>query len=1259
MISHGSISPLDAVLVLGIFGFVALCCAALVLEERDAFDLKGGWLAAFSLGRIAGDLLGLMGLTMEVGLWTRPLRELFLVISLLCLVEFGRTGREMSFRWTPGPWIHPLLLGVVALAYAWGWAGMDLAARVILGTVGALWSARALGSREGEGAGWLRIAAAMLLLMTVVMVVSGLATVYLPVELFRDVGGGALMFTPLKIVHAGAVLGLAGAMWGVLVARQDVLPGTPSWRDFFRTPWPVAGLVLALGGGCLLARSAGILADRDIRRELLERTRGLAAAIETEQVASLRGEVGDDKRRGNQLLFRRLAAMAEAQPDIHCTFLVKEKAGRLIFLASARARRLKWRNDLLPRPGSLFLRHEEDMARLMSEGVERGVGPSDDSRGRWLSPLVPIRERDRGEVVAMLGQDYDASRWEREVARSRIPFLMAGLFVAIGLVGAQAFRLQQERSANRLATSEMRFSQLFDQMLNGFALHELVRDGRGEPWDFRYIEINPSFERLTGLKREDVIGRTLREALPGIEPRWIETYLRVVATGVPELIEHFATPLGRWYRATAYCPSPGQLATVFSDATERIRTQRLLRGIAEASHILLAEEDLHRAIRLAMERLGRAADVHRAYWFERHPHPVTGEPCVSQRCEWSAEGIASQVDSPDLQNMLVSGPVFRRWEAAFVRRMPIQGLVRDSPSPEREVLQSQGVISIVGIPILIGKEYAGFIGFDECRREREWSAAEIDLLAATAATIGAAIERHRAQESTRAAIRRFEAIFETNPMVAIQGVDPLGRVQHWNRASENLYGYSAREAMGERIQDLILPEETHASFAKTLARMVANPSPLGGEEWKVRTRDGREKVVYSAMFPLLRDGCVEEIFCMDVDVTERRQLEDQLRHAQKMEAVGRLAGGVAHDFNNLLVVIGGYADLLLDHTPKGHADRLKIEGIQHAAQRAAALTRQLLLFSRKQIPQTVRFELGRLAEESGEMLRRLLGENIHVEIHRGDSGVAVRGDPNHFSQVFVNLAVNARDAMPKGGEFTIAVSRKTVLKEKDTPFPGVPSGDYVELRVADTGCGMSPEVQAHLFEPFFTTKELGKGTGLGLSIVYGIVRQAGGHILVESHEGKGTVLTILMPVTVGAGEDASRSGEEIPVTGGSERILVVEDNAPVREFILDTLRGAGYGVVGAASAEEALDHMAEEGGRIHLVLTDVVMPGIGGVELARRLRSERHHLRVVLMSGFSDDEAVLRAAEELGCVFIRKPFEVAELRRLLRRLLDGAPMARG
>jgi CheY-like chemotaxis protein len=164
---------------------------------------------------------------------------------------------------------------------------------------------------------------------------------------------------------------------------------------------------------------------------------------------------------------------------------------------------------------------------------------------------------------------------------------------------------------------------------------------------------------------------------------------------------------------------------------------------------------------------------------------------------------------------------------------------------------------------------------------------------------------------------------------------------------------------------------------------------------------------------------------------------------------------------------------------------------------------------------------------------------------------------------------------------------------------------------------------------------------------------------VESREGKGTVLTILMPVTVGGVEDAPRSGEEIPVTGGSERILVVEDNAPVREFILDTLRGAGYGVVGAASAEEALDHMAEEGGRIHLVLTDVVMPGIGGVELARRLRSERHHLRVVLMSGFSDDEAVLRAAEELGCVFIRKPFEVAELRRLLRRLLDGAPMARG
>jgi PAS domain S-box-containing protein len=1402
MNSFGFALPLDAALVAGSFGFVALCCVALVLEEREAFGLKWGWLVAFSLGRVAGDLLGLVGMTLEVGPWTRPIRESLLAVALLCLVEFARSGQEARGHRAPGPWIHPLLLGVVALAGAWGWVAVDLISRAVLGTAGGLWSCRVLWGLEGRGAGWLRVAGVGMLAMVAALIASGLGAIYLGADLVHDVGGGVLMSAPVKGAQAVAVLALAGAAWAALVESGEAAgAGLSAWRAFLRSPWPLAGIAFSLGGGWFLAGYAGSVADRVLRRELVERTSGLAAAIEPEQVVLLRGEFGDERKGEYRHLLRRLTAMTEAQPDIHGTHLLGLKRGRAVFLVSAQARRLRRRDHPAPRPGSPWRPSGDVLARAFQEGEPGIEGPVSDARGSWLTPLVPIREDRDGRVVALLAQDFDAFRWERELVRSRVPFLMAAFFLACAISGGLAYRMQRARSARRLASSETRYSQLFEQMLNGFALHELVRDGRGEPWDFRYLEINPAFERLTGLSREMVVGRTIREAVPGVEPHWMDAYLRVVATGETERIEHFAASLGRWFRVTAYRPAPDQLVTVFSDVTERkrleadlranlerfstaveqaqgvvyvrrfdpdhfefvgegvkgllgcapaeftpefwlatilyaehmgeirdldpsdaerqfregrigrwlaeqvvrtphrglrrfldaatplrdehgrvvgsvgmlqditalrqaeeerLRTQRLLRGIAEASRALLAEPDLGRAIGQALARLGAAAEAHRAYWFERHADPATGEPCVSQRSEWCAEGIVSHANDPALRNMPVHGPVFRRWEAVLARRKTIQGLVRDAPPAERAVLQAQGVVSIIGIPILLGEAgYSGFIGFDECRREREWSAAEIDLLSAAAATLGAAIERHRAQESTRDAIRRFEAIFETNPMVAIQGFSTDGTVRHWNHASEALYGYPAGEAVGQGLQELILPAEAVAPFEEAVRAMAARPAPVDGVEWKVLARDGRERLVYAAMFPLLREGRVEEIFCMEVDITERRHLEDQLRHAQKMEAVGRLAGGVAHDFNNLLVVIGGYADLLLSGAPRDGADRAKLEGIQHASQRAAALTRQLLLFSRKQTPQVTRFEIGRLTEESGEMLRRILGENVRVEIHRADHGTLVRGDPNHFNQVLVNLAVNARDAMPRGGEFTVAISRKAVASGKEPPFPGVPTGDYVEVRVADTGCGMSPEVQAHLFEPFFTTKEPGKGTGLGLSIVYGIVRQSGGHILVESREGKGAVFTILFPVAGAAGTEAARASAGLPSVGGTERILVVEDNEPVRGFILEALRSAGYAVAGAASAEEALDRMAEEGARIQLVLTDVVMPGMGGVELARRLRKGRSRLHVVLMSGFSDDDAALRAAGDLGCVFIRKPFEVADLLRLLRRLLDGSGAGRG
>lgn len=1391
-----TIFPLDAALTVALFGFGALCCAALVLEDHEAYGFGWGWLAAFALGRLAGGLLVMIGLAMEIGPWARPLRELLLIASLLCLVEFARTGEEATRGRAPGPWIHLILLsGVMALGGAWGWTALDLIARTVLGVAGGLWTCRVFW-RRGEASVWLRAAGAGVVLMVGALLASGLSAVVLPEDSLSAVGGGAWMSPPFKAAHAGSVLLFAGMIWGALIARQKADENDARERRAMIRPfWTFLSAALVLAGGCLLARVAGIRAEASFRKALLERTRSLAAAIETDQIGRLRGEPHDEGQPEYQRLVRRLTAMAEAQPDIQGVYLLGKRASGVVCLASARARRFIQRNAPFPEVCRIRAWIRTPLGQRAFEGEERIEGPIFDAHGRWFSSRVPLRENEKGPVVAVLGQDYEALRWERDLARTRIPFLMAALSVALGLAGGQAYGLHRARSARRLAALERRFSQLFERMLNGVAFHELVRNARGEPWDFRYREVNPAFERLTGLSRDEVLGRTFRDVLPDLESAWIEAFLRVASTGETERFEHFARPFKRWYRVSAYRPAPEQLVTVFSDVTERkqleadlranierlnaavdqahafvyvrrfepdryefvgkgvetllgfpsntwtpelfhrsieqcvpvgetrpadrrelmqrlregrldqwsvelvmrtprgarrfldtaaplrddegrvtgalglfqditplhearealLRTQRLLRGIAEASRALLTETEFLRAIQLAIECLGRAADAHRVSWFERHPHPATGEPCVSRRAEWRAEGIASGGDEALSQNVPVNHPAFQRWEALLLRRQGLHGPSREAPPEEGDMLRAQNVVAFAVVPFLCGNgKCAGFLRFDECRREREWSDAEMDLLAAAASACAAALERHRAQEVTRDALHRFEAIFQSNPMVAIQGVAWDGTILHWNHASETLYGYSAAEAIGRKRQDLILTAEAAAAFETDLQAMREKPLPVVGVERKMRSRDGRERFVFSAKFPLMHQGKTEEIFCLDVDITERRQLEDQLRHAQKMEAVGQLAGGVAHDFNNLLVVIGGYTEMLLKRMPFEHPDRKKVEGIHYAAQRAVALTRQLLLFSRKQAPQISRFDLGRLVEESEDLLRRILGETIRVEIRRKDRDTTIQGDPNHFDQILVNFAANARDAMPQGGAFTLVVGRKTVVPGGKESPPCLPPGEYVELRVADTGCGMSAETQARLFEPFFTTKAPGKGTGLGLPIVYGIVRQAGGHLFVESQEGQGARFTILIPRAEAAATEASRARAEAAFGGGTETVLVVEDNAAVRDFLLDALRGAGYAPLGVASAEEALDRMAKEGARVQLVLSDVVMPGLGGIELARRLRAEKAHLPIVLVSGFSDDEAALRVARELGCVFLRKPFDVIELCRLMRRLLDDA-----
>ena len=388
-----------------------------------------------------------------------------------------------------------------------------------------------------------------------------------------------------------------------------------------------------------------------------------------------------------------------------------------------------------------------------------------------------------------------------------------------------------------------------------------------------------------------------------------------------------------------------------------------------------------------------------------------------------------------------------------------------------------------------------------------------------------------------------------------------------------------------------------------------------------------------------------------VDTTDRIHLEAQLRQAQKMDAIGRLAGGVAHDFNNLLTVIGAHSGFLLETLDGDDPRHEDAEAIHKAGVRAAGLTRQLLAFSRKQILKPVLIDLNAIVEETLQMLKRLLGEDIQVVTKLASDLSAVVADASQIDQVIVNLAVNARDAMPDGGVLTISTRNITVTANNSARR--VPAGDYVLLQVVDTGIGMDTSVQARLFEPFFTTKEPGKGTGLGLATVYGIVNQSSGFILVESAPAKGTTFQVYLPAMKGdAVHEEIRVAEEIE-TRGVETILLVEDEPSVRLIARRILQRQGYSVLLASGGAEALEISAAFHSTIHLVISDAVMPGMTGAEVVRRLQEERPGLKALFMSGYTDDEILRRGIVSSTAAFIQKPFTLQDFCRAARQALDS------
>jgi two-component system cell cycle sensor histidine kinase/response regulator CckA len=386
-----------------------------------------------------------------------------------------------------------------------------------------------------------------------------------------------------------------------------------------------------------------------------------------------------------------------------------------------------------------------------------------------------------------------------------------------------------------------------------------------------------------------------------------------------------------------------------------------------------------------------------------------------------------------------------------------------------------------------------------------------------------------------------------------------------------------------------------------------------------------------------------------LDVTERRRLEEELRQAQRLESVGRLAGGVAHDFNNLLTVIMGYAQMILHDMSFQHPLRDPIEEISKSAVRASELTRQLLTFSRRHVSETRTIVLNDLLRDLQKMLGRLIGEDIHLTLSLQPEAGLLRADPGQIEQVIMNLAVNAKDAMPGGGKLDLATSRFEVDERFARIHPSLPPGVYVMLSVTDSGVGMPEQIQAHIFEPFFTTKEQGKGTGLGLSTVYGIVTQFGGAIWVNSEPGKGSIFTMLFPAVESEVASAPRRQAEAPPSG-NETILIAEDDPVVRKFVREVLERHGYTILESANGRAAMELVRQHPGPIHLLLADAVMPEMGGAELSGQFRSVRPDVPVLCMSGYRDC-ALLQG--EMPGGHLQKPFTPAALLTKVREVLDA------
>lgn len=762
---------------------------------------------------------------------------------------------------------------------------------------------------------------------------------------------------------------------------------------------------------------------------------------------------------------------------------------------------------------------------------------------------------------------------------------------------------------------------------------------------YQVLWVNEKFLAMFGYSMPEVLGRRLEELVVApdrlAESRWIT---EVLDRGERIQLETRRRKQDGTLIDVALACAPllldGHVAGFYAeyrDISDRKRVEALssaLYRVAEKSSSAHDLQQFFAAVHAIVDELMYARNFYIAL-YDPATEIVSFPYFVNQQ---------DAAPAPRKAGRAITEYVIRTGEPLLATPEILQAMV-DRGEVERSGAES---LDWMGVPLKVNNHAFGALVVQTYSSNIRYGERDKEILTFVARQLASAVEIKRNEQALRRSEARYRSLVQSS-VYGIYRSSLEGRFLDVNPALISMLGYECAEdvLLLDPEKDVFANPAEHSQLVQEFRRN----GRLDGIEVKWKRKDGNTITVrISGRAVSSADEPADVLEAIAEDITDRRALEDQFRQAQKMEAVGRLAGGVAHDFNNLLMVISGYAEVILSKLMPEDALYEKGKAIQVAADRATALTRQLLAFSRKQLLELKVVDVNAIVQDMERLLRPLIGETIEFSTVLSRDPVHTRADAGQLEQVLMNLVVNAKDAMPAGGKLTIATQ---MIALDSTPRRGeqfIRPGRYVLLSVRDTGTGMDRETQSRIFEPFFTTKEKGKGTGLGLSTVYGIVKQSGGYVVVQSELGKGTSFQIYLPQVEGTAEKQSAPVSDAAL-GGSETVLLVEDEESVRQLVRDTLEAKGYRVLEAASGEAGVAAAQSHNGTIDLLITDVVMPGMGGRELVQQLSHTRPATKVLYLSGYAEDAILSDGSIEKGTAFLQKPFSLQNLSRKVREVL--------